>query len=81
LAERGRILSGEARRHPGALAHAALLEVAGVDVDQVGAGRLDLLFDRRLRAAAERHHGDHRADPMIMPSIVRIVRIFCGSAP
>ena len=50
------------RGHARALAHAALLEVAGVDGDQVGAGRLDLLLDRRLRAAAERHHRDDRAD-------------------
>ena len=48
--------------HARALADAARLEVAGVDDDQVGAGRLDLLLDRRLRAAAERHHRDDRAD-------------------
>ena len=45
-----------------ALAHAdaALLEVAGAHHDHVGAGRLDLRLDRRLRAGAERHHRDHR---------------------
>ena len=56
------VLRRERARHALALAHAALREVAGVDVDHVGAGRLDLLFDRRLRAAAERDHRDDRAD-------------------
>jgi hypothetical protein len=43
-------------------AHAALREVAGVDVDHVGAGGLDAFLDRRARAGAERHHGDDGAD-------------------
>jgi hypothetical protein len=55
--------SGRQRRRVAlAHAHAALGEVAGVDHDHVGAGRLDALFDRRARAGAERHHRDDGAD-------------------
>jgi hypothetical protein len=44
------------------LTHAAHVEVAGADHDHVGAGRLNLRFDGRLRAGAERHHRDDGRD-------------------
>ena len=46
-----------------ALPHAALGEVAGVDGDHVGAGRLDLLLDRAsARPVPSADHRDHGAD-------------------
>ena len=41
---------------------AAARVVAGVDMNQVGAGRADVLLHALLRAVAERHHRHHRRD-------------------
>jgi hypothetical protein len=44
-------------------AHAAIARRARHDHEDVGAERADLLGDLRLRAGADRHHGDDRGDP------------------
>jgi hypothetical protein len=61
LADRLGIGGCQGVRHALALPDTTLGEVARVHVDDVGPGRLDLLFDRRARAASERHHRDDGA--------------------
>ena len=61
VAEQGLVVVGA---EDGAVgdANAAERRLAGHDAEDVGAERGDAVVDRLLRAGAERHHGDDRAD-------------------
>ncbi len=80
----GGVVGRQRGGHSLTLADASRLEVARIHVDQVRPRRLDLIFDRRLRSAAERHHRDdgtdaddhaeHRQDRAHLVAIERLQR-------